>query len=161
MIGPFRGKYRFLSNFWESEIHLPGSVSATEDVIQLWPGLTWADGVVFRSVEHAFQGAKAETPEDLRRILACRTPGEAKRVGRSLRREGWMSLRSQVMRLLLQEKFEQNKDLAEKLRKTGKEDLVEINSWHDTFWGQCQCPRCMGGGENVLGQMLMDIRESL
>ncbi len=57
------------------------------------------------------------------------------------------------MRAVLREKFEQNKDLVTLLLGTGKEQLIEGNKWHDTFWGVCD-----GVGSNYLGILLMDLR---
>lgn len=35
-----------------------------------------------------------------------------------------------------------------------KGDIVEHNTWNDTFWGVCN-----GTGENHLGEILMDLRD--
>lgn len=40
------------------------------------------------------------------------------------------------------------------LLKTGDEELVEGNTWGDTFWGVCK-----GKGRNELGKILMKVRE--
>ena len=53
-------------------------------------------------------------------------------------------------------KFTQNPELAEKLLATGEQELVEGNNWNDTFWGMCR-----GKGKNMLGNILMKIREEL
>lgn len=53
-------------------------------------------------------------------------------------------------------KFKQNLDLAKKLIDTGNIELVEDNSWGDRFWR-----RCNGIGRNVLGTILMQVREEL
>ena len=53
-------------------------------------------------------------------------------------------------------KFKQNLFLAEKLLKTGDEELIEGNDWNDCYWGVCQ-----GKGENKLGQILQRIRSEL
>lgn len=60
-----------------------------------------------------------------------------------------------VMRDLLQQKFS-NGILREQLLATGDQELIEGNTWGDTFWGVCN-----GEGQNVLGKMLMNIREEL
>jgi len=52
-------------------------------------------------------------------------------------------------------KFSQNKDLAKRLLET-KGEIVEENTWNDTFWGVCN-----GVGENKLGIMLARVREYL
>ena len=44
----------------------------------------------------------------------------------------------------------------QKLIDTGDIELVEVNSWGDTFYGVCN-----GVGENHLGKLLMKIRKEL
>jgi hypothetical protein len=53
---------------------------------------------------------------------------------------------------ILESKFS-NKELKEKLIKTGEEYLEEKNTWGDKFWGTSN-----GIGENNLGKILMNIR---
>jgi len=45
-------------------------------------------------------------------------------------------------------------DLRAKLLATGNEELIEGNTWGDTFWGVCD-----GKGLNKLGQLLMVVRQ--
>lgn len=51
-------------------------------------------------------------------------------------------------------KFEQNENLKEKLINTGDAYLEEGNDWGDKIWGTVN-----GNGSNLLGQILMRIRE--
>ena len=53
-------------------------------------------------------------------------------------------------------KFDQHPDLAQKLLETGDEELVEGNTWGDRYWGVCG-----GKGKNMLGKILMRVREEL
>ena len=57
---------------------------------------------------------------------------------------------------LLQQKFSKNSILGKKLEATGQQDLVENNTWNDTFWGVCN-----GKGQNNLGKLLMQVRKEL
>ncbi len=41
------------------------------------------------------------------------------------------------MKKILECKFHQNPELSDKLIKTGKSTLIEENTWHDNFWGNC------------------------
>ena len=53
------------------------------------------------------------------------------------------------------EKFTNNDalHLKERLLKTGKEELVEGNTWHDNYWGNCTCEKCKNiAGQNKLGK---------
>lgn len=57
------------------------------------------------------------------------------------------------MRELLKQKFAKE-PFRTWLLNTGNEQLVEGNTWGDTFWGVCN-----GKGKNYLGALLMEIRE--
>lgn len=136
IIDSFTGPYRWLSNFW--------------------PARVWLDGEAFPTVEHAYQAAKTLIEADRSRIKGCFTPGDAKRAGRLVAlRQDWLAVRVPVMRELLREKFT-DPDLRAKLVATGDAELVEGNTWGDTFWGVCR-----GKGENTLGSLLMELREEL
>ena len=132
----FRGRYRWLSNFWPAEVAL--------------------DGMVFGTVEGAYQAAKTLDLDHRRAIAALAKPGQAKRYGRKLKvRDDWEEVKLAVMEDLLRQKFAHS-DLRQKLLGTGDAYLEEKNSWHDHFWGVCD-----GKGENHLGRLLMKIRNEL
>jgi ribA/ribD-fused uncharacterized protein len=142
-IEEFQGEYRWLSNFWPTEILVRG---------ERYP-----------SVEFAFVACKTEDPAERARVLKCRSAGNAKRLGRTLTlRAGWDSrpgqepLKVEVIRGLLRCKFRAGSELALKLMATGEAELIEGNSWGDTWWGVCR-----GKGQNMLGQLLMQRREEL
>ena len=46
-----------------------------------------------------------------------------------------------------------NPHLKELLLATGTAELIEGNTWNDTYWGVCN-----GKGKNMLGKTLMDCR---
>ena len=71
-------------------------------------------------------------------------------------RPNWNDIRLSMMYIVVSEKFQQNKDLAEKLIATGDNELVEHNWWNDKYWG-----KHFGEGENHLGRTLMEVREEL
>ena len=136
MIDDFRGEYRWLSNF-----HL---CTVTYD------------GVVYPSIENAYQAAKFED-DDFRAQFVNITPAEAKKLGRSPGMvANWDGIKLSVMESLLRKKFAPGTELAQKLVDTGDEELVEGNWWNDTFWGVCR-----GVGQNHLGKLLMKIRGEL
>jgi hypothetical protein len=60
------------------------------------------------------------------------------------------------MKELVRAKFTQHWDLKQKLLETGDEELIEGNTWGDTFWGVFN-----GTGKNILGQILMEVRNEL
>lgn len=110
----------------------------------------------FPTVEHAYVAAKTLDPDVREQIKAVRTPGQVKRFGRKIDlRPDWEDVKVDIMRTLVVEKFK-DPDLAAKLLATGDVPLVEHNHWGDTFWGMCR-----GRGENVLGSILMEVRENL
>ena len=142
MINCFDGEFAFLSNFHPSMIT---------------DGNEW-----FPTVEHYFQAAKTETTEEYKAIAAALTPGQAKRLGRNVTlRTDWEEVKEQVMLDALRKKFE-IPALREMLLITGDEELVEGNTWHDNYWGNCTCDRCKNiEGKNKLGKLLMQVREEI
>ena len=127
---------RFLSNFWMPVIGLEGP-----------------------SVEHVYAAAKAVSELDREAILACQTPGQAKRLGSKVQKiKCWDDIKLNVMfsALLIKFNFKKNPELARQLLLTKDRDIIEGNTWGDTFWGTCN-----GKGENHLGKQLMEIRSLL
>lgn len=137
IIDSFRGAYRFLSNFWLAEVVYEGTRHA--------------------SVEHAYQAAKCLHRSEKEMVRAAATPGQAKRLARTVTvRFDWEEIRVGIMRDLVRLKFRAHADLAAMLVATGDARLVEGNTWGDTFWGECR-----GEGQNWLGRILMEVREEL
>jgi hypothetical protein len=113
------------------------------------------DGVVYPSVENAYQAAKT-SPKFRKPFLAC-SAAKSKKLGRTLEiRTDWDSVKVQIMRDLLIQKFGPGTELADKLRDTYPHVLIEGNWWNDQFWGVCR-----GVGLNWLGRLLMEIRKDL
>ena len=135
-IESFRGQYRFLSNFWPCDIYY--------------------NGYIYNGTEYAYQAAKTTSKEDHEKIVLCRTPGNTKRVIRTLKIRGdWDEVKDQVMLDLLRIKFSKP-GLGKALLLTGDAEIIEGNTWNDTYWGVCK-----GVGENKLGKLLMQVREEL
>ena len=134
MNNAFRGDRAFLSNMY--------SVS-----------LYW-NGRLFPSSESAYQAEKC--PQFADKI--CSMSGrDAKSFTRSIpARPDWEKVNVGIMHGILRAKFSQNERLAKKLMSTGDEVLCENNTWGDTFWGVCN-----GVGENMLGRLLMQVRNEL
>jgi ribA/ribD-fused uncharacterized protein len=131
-IDSFDGTYRFLSNFKSVNVEF--------------------DGIVYPSTENAYQAAKADDPALRSRFLTC-TAGQAKRLGREITlRSDWDDVKYGIMRDLLYAKFE-DVVLREKLKSTYPQELIEGNTWGDTYWGVCR-----GIGQNNLGKLLMQVR---
>lgn len=137
-INRFVGEHEFLSNFFPSTVTYEGDV--------------------YETVEHAFQAAKTLSVGERRQIRNAASPGRAKRMGRQATlREGWDSMRVDVMRELLRAKFS-DPELQGLLLDTGNRPLLEGNTWNDRFWGVCLRT---GRGQNWLGRLLMEVRDEL
>lgn len=142
-LGPFSGEYRWLSNFWIAPM-------AVRD-----PYLE--RNIVVRSVEHGYQADKSTAVMSRLAILNAWEPRDAKRIGRNtMLAADWDTYRFESMRYWIMKKFTQHENLCQKLLATGTAELIEINTWGDTFWGVCK-----GVGENHLGKTLMDVRSEL
>lgn len=72
-------------------------------------------------------------------------------------RPDWDNVRVDVMKKALKYKFK-NADLEELLLETDDKQLIE-NSPNDLFWGNGY--RSGGNGQNMLGKLLMELRESI
>lgn len=151
-----------------------------------WPVNVMIDGEKYKSVEHAYQAMKFApdiwghiTPQDIAAInrkLEERgtyvtreslpnlfvdpdvSAGSAKVAANYLRilgyvRKDWDDVKVPIMSNLLFQKYADN-DLYKKLKETSGRYLIEGNDWDDTFWGECR-----GRGRNVLGRMLMVLRD--
>jgi len=115
-----------------------------------------ADGKTYSTVEHYYQCQKFLDPEIQEKVRSASDADSAKKLAHEFEaREDWDSLKDQVMVEALRHKFEQNKNLREKLINTGDATLVE-DSPRDPYWGGA-----LPGSENKLGLMLMDLRSKL
>ena len=130
----FKGQYFFLSNFYEVPV--------------------FYNGLQFKSSEAAFQAQKFPS----RASEFCNLSAiSAKRLGRAIPLRGdWKTARIGIMKEIVFAKFKQNKKLKRLLLETGEAFLQEGNDWGDTFWGVCN-----GKGENMLGKILMEVRNEL
>ncbi len=131
----FEGDHAFLSNFYPAPID--------------WQGL------LFPTVEHAFQAAKCRDAVERRRFI-CGVAADVKQLGQTVSlRPDWDEVKPGLMLDLVRRKFE-IPALARRLLATGRADLVEGNLWGDRYWGVCG-----GVGRNELGKILMRVREEL
>lgn len=132
MIDSFTGDYDWLSNFYQSPMVVPTL------------------GVA-KTLEHAYQAMKAANASDKEWVMKAATPTEAKKRGRVVGlRVDWELVKVPIMHDLLGLKFFFDTKLSCKLLSTGEAELVEGNTWGDTFWGVCK-----GEGQNMLGKLLV------
>lgn len=138
-IASFNGKWRFLSNFFLHPVQF--------------------EGLLYPSTEHAYQAAKSLDSQIRQEICALKTCGEAKRRGKEIEaRPDWEEVKLDIMRQVVRSKFE-DAELRAKLDATAPRTLIEGNRWHDNIWGVCKCKDCPGKGKNLLGVVLMEIRD--
>lgn len=109
--------------------------------------------------EHYFQAQKFSDPKDREEIRKANTPHIAARLGRDRRkklRKDWEAVKVNVMRQALHAKFTQHEDLGRLLLSTESARLTE-HTPNDDYWGDGGD----GSGRNMLGRLLMDLREKL
>lgn len=136
VISELSGAHAFLSNFFPVSVEF--------------------EGMTFPSVEHAYVAAKTTSIKSREHIQAMRSPGKAKRYGRHLKlRPDWENIKVRVMEELLRDKFSED-PLRRRLLSTRGYRIEEGNWWNDKFWGVCD-----GEGQNMLGKLLMKIREEI
>lgn len=136
IIDSFRDEYYFLSNFYPCKIGFYG--------------------LEYKCSEAAYQAQKSGSK--LGKIKFTFANGaQAKKLGKEIYiREDWEKVKLNIMHQIVYEKFIQNTDLGQLLIDTYDAILIEGNQWNDTFWGMCN-----GKGENHLGKILMDVRDTL
>lgn len=133
-ITSFTGKHRFLSNFYTCSVYY--------------------GGILYNSSEAAYQAQKSTDPE-VRKHFAKMTARDAKRHGKRIKlRDNWEAVKRDIMFAVLKKKFLGNTYLLNMLLSTGDAYLEEGNNWGDRYWGVCK-----GKGENILGTLLMKLRE--
>lgn len=128
----FRGEYDFLSNFYKCNVE--------------------HEGVIYSSVENAFQAAKTLDLIE-RRQFENYTAREAKKLGKKVKlRSDWENVKVKIMCNLVFQKFNNSEYLRTRLL------IVQDKIIEENFWGICKCGRC-AGGYNMLGNILQEVRE--
>jgi ribA/ribD-fused uncharacterized protein len=134
-----KAEYGCFSNFSAHPIRLSGKV---------WP-----------TSEHYLQAQKfAGTPHE-EEIRRANSPMIAARLGRSRKhplRRDWESVKDALMREAVLAKFTQHADLRAVLLGTGEAEIVEHTA-NDSYWADGGD----GSGKNMLGRILMSVREQL
>ncbi len=136
-ITSFKGEFGFLSNFY--------------------PHMIVLNGLQYATVEHAYQAMKTQDLNEREFVRCAQTPAKAKSLGRKVTiRPDWEEIKDAVMLYCLQRKFQTDSPLRVQLLSTGDRELIENNTWGDTYWGVCK-----GQGQNMLGQLLMQVRREV
>ena len=130
-------------------------------------------GHSFQTTEQAFMWAKAQLfgdKDSARLILAEKNPAKAKELGRGVKGFNpthWDINKEFLMYEVNLAKYSQFDDYKSVLLSTGEKRLVEVNG-KDTIWGiglYANDPRILDEkqwrGQNLLGKVLMRVREEL
>jgi hypothetical protein len=133
------GEHGYFSNYAACPIFLKS---------RLWP-----------TTEHYYQAQKYADTELEELVRQQPAPHNAKELTRNPRypaRADWNTVRDRVMRTALYAKFSQHEHLRQALLATGNTVLVEHTD-KDAYWGDGGD----GSGTNMLGKLLMHVREQL
>jgi N-glycosidase YbiA len=117
------------------------------------------DDQVWPTSEHYFQAQKFLDKEYQLAIRSTISAMQAAKMGRDRKRvlrDDWELVKDTVMRTAVRVKFQQHPQLAALLLSTGDALLVE-HTKNDRYWGDGGD----GSGRNMLGQILMEVREEL
>jgi ribA/ribD-fused uncharacterized protein len=109
--------------------------------------------------EHYFQAQKFLDEAHREAIRTTKSPMIAARMGRDRKkklRRDWESVKVSIMTAAVRAKFDQHEDIKAVLLATGDAKLVE-HTENDDYWGDGGD----GSGKNMLGQILMRIRNEL
>ena len=116
-------------------------------------------GKTWPTSEHYFQAQKFAGTPDEEEVRLAKSPMIAARMGRSRKRplrKDWEAAKDRIMHEAVLAKFTQHADLREILLGTGDSKLVE-HTENDAYWGDGGD----GSGRNMLGQILMRVRDEL
>jgi ribA/ribD-fused uncharacterized protein len=115
------------------------------------------DGVEYSTPEHFFQSQKAQDSREWKEIVDAPTPTLAKRLGGACHlRPDWENYKAAVMYQTVRERVRQNPKFRQALIDTGGEVIEEVSPF-DYYWGIGRD----GTGRNMLGEVLMDIRQEI
>ncbi|WP_414549345.1 NADAR family protein [Anabaena sp. CCY 0017] len=117
------------------------------------------DNLYWYTSEHYFQAQKFIGTFHVEQIRLVKTPKDAAKMGRERSRPlrpDWEKAKDDIMRKAVLRKFETHQDIQKILLATDAQEIVE-NSPIDYYWG-CGSD---GSGKNMLGIILMEVREIL
>jgi ribA/ribD-fused uncharacterized protein len=117
------------------------------------------DGQRWPTSEHYFQAQKFDDTRHQEAIRNEKSPIIAARMGRDRKktlRPDWESVKVEMMKKALRAKFTQHKEIRSILLSTGDATIIE-HTENDRYWGDGGD----GNGQNMLGKLLMEIRDEL
>lgn len=116
-------------------------------------------GEVWKTSEHYFQAQKFAGTSFEKDVRECDKPSHAAKMGRDRSlpiRKDWEHVRDDIMREVVYAKFTQHDHLKRILLSTGDEKLIE-HTENDNYWADGGD----GSGKNMLGIILMEVRERI
>lgn len=116
-------------------------------------------GVLWMTVEHAYQAAKFDDQSIIQAIREAHSPYDAKRIAHEHEDKmdkSFFQKKVAIMKSLVEAKVDQHIYVRESLVNTGDREIIE-DSPEDTFWGWGQDK----SGQNMLGKIWVEIREEL
>lgn len=121
------------------------------------------EGVTYVTSEHAYQAGKPRKEAVREWLLAAPSPSLLAMAAHGLYvwdiQPDWSKTKFDRMKRVLQAKFTQHEDLGKLLLSTGQARLVEaatVDNLVNRTWGEVD-----GVGKNMLGKLLMEVREEL
>ncbi|MBI4937625.1 MAG: NADAR family protein, partial [Nitrosomonadales bacterium] len=121
------------------------------------------EGIEYPTSEHAYQAGKARKESVREWLMAAPSPSLLAMAAHGLYvwdvAPNWSKDKFDRMKRVLHAKFTQHEDLKELLLSTGNARLVEkatVDNSVNRLWGEVN-----GIGKNMLGQLLMELREEL
>jgi ribA/ribD-fused uncharacterized protein len=158
--------------FWGHQPSKDGTITKT-CFSQWWQSPFIVEGIEYKTAEHWMMAEKARLfgdEEILQKILVCKSPAEAKKLGRKVTNyqdEIWLDKRFEIVKEGNFYKFSQNELLKEFLLNTKERILVEASPV-DNIWGigmATDHPDIENiekwEGLNLLGFALMEVRDEL
>ncbi len=121
------------------------------------------EGEVFPTAEHAYQAGKARKPQVKAWLMSAPSPALLAMAAHGLYywdiAPNWSTTKFDRMKRILRAKFDSHQDLKELLLGTDDRRLVETattDSPVNRLWGEVN-----GQGKNMLGVLLMEVRDEL
>ena len=136
-----------------------------------YPSPFTVDGKKFVNSEHYFMWKKVIMfqPELEETILKMTDPKDMKYLGGKVKNydnSKWGSVRYEIMKAAVTEKFKQTPELKARLLSTGSARLVEASPY-DKIWGigmnaeKARNSNNIFLGQNLLGKVLMEVRDAM
>lgn len=120
--------------------------------------------ILIRSSESLYQAVKFSSHPEIQKLILDQNSGYlAKSIAinyKELIREDWEEIKVDVMLLCLRLKIANHRMLFDLLKSTGNSPIVELSK-KDDFWGAKPIDENLLIGENVLGELLMLLRDEL